>query len=234
MNTEIRAVVFDLDDTLYFEEAYVSSGFRAVAHFLEKSEGIAQELIFNFCWSEHSERVRGTIFDRLREKFGVRLAVPQIVDVYREHIPNIHLEAQALEVLDSLRVKGFMLAVITDGALVTQEAKVRALDLTSKADLVICTDKYGKAYWKPHPRAFEEVMNAFELPGNACVYIGDNPSKDFVAPRALGWLTVRYLDPRQLRFDLVAENAQAQPHCIVSSLRDLEPLLSKVVSGDGN
>jgi putative hydrolase of the HAD superfamily len=230
MNVGIRAVVFDLDDTLYFEEAYVRSGFRAVAHFLENSESIARELIFEFCWSEHSKGIRGTVFDRLSEKFDVRVSVTDVVEVYRAHIPDIDLETQAVEVLTSLRAKGFMLAVITDGVLVTQEAKVRALNLTSRADLVICTDQYGKEYWKPHPRAFEEVMNAFELPGNACVYIGDNPSKDFIAPRALGWLTVRYLDPRQLRFGLLTENAQAQPHCVVSSLRDLEQLLPKTVS----
>ena len=36
----VKAILFDLDDTLYGEKTYVASGFRAVARDLESEIGI--------------------------------------------------------------------------------------------------------------------------------------------------------------------------------------------------
>ena len=48
-----------------------------------------------------------------------------------------------------------------------------------------------RAYFKPHPMAFERVAAAIGVPGDRFVYVGDNPAKDFVAPNAMGWTTVQ-------------------------------------------
>jgi putative hydrolase of the HAD superfamily len=55
----------------------------------------------------------------------------------------------------------------------------------------VLTDRWGRTYWKPHERAFLAIEAALEARGAACVYVGDNPAKDFAAPRRLGWRTVR-------------------------------------------
>ena len=228
----IQVVVFDLDDTLYFEDEYVHSGFQAVADFLRVQAEVDSRMVFEFCWQQHISGQRGHIFDAVKEHFEIAAPVSELVQVYRTHAPQIRLTADVDALLKRLRLNAFKLAVITDGPLVMQQAKVKALGLHNKVDCVICTDQYGKEHWKPHPKAFLEIMHAFAVPGHACVYIGDNPIKDFIAPRALGWKTIRYQDPRQLRAHIHPEHAGAAPDAVVSSLQAFEQLLPATATAD--
>src|SRR5690606_10373283 len=47
----------------------------------------------------------------------------------------------------------------------------------------------------PHPAAFERLERELGLAGPCCAHVADNPAKDFVAPRRLGWRTVRVRRP---------------------------------------
>jgi putative hydrolase of the HAD superfamily len=113
-----------------------------------------------------------------------------MVACYRNHLPRISLMPDAERALQ--RWSGhFFLGLISDGPLVMQRQKVKALGLESRLNLIILTDEWGPEYWKPHPRAFEQMEARSGHRGAACLYIADNPSKDFLAPRQLGWRTIR-------------------------------------------
>lgn len=188
----IRVVVFDLDDTLYPERSYAFSGFEAVGRWLAEHHacgfspaGRMRELFD----TPHRPRV----FDAVLQELGIEPTPEQVqamVKVYREHRPAIHLFPDAEEALR--RWTGcFRLGLISDGPLVSQQQKVEALGLPGRIERIILTDAWGPAFWKPHPRAFEDIEKAFNWRESACVYIADNPAKDFVAPRKLGWRTAR-------------------------------------------
>ena len=85
------------------------------------------------------------------------------------------------------------LGLITDGTHTVQRKKVVALALEPRFHEIVYTDALGddRAYFKPHPMAFERVAAAIGVPGDRFVYVGDNPVKDFVAPNAMGWITVQ-------------------------------------------
>src|SRR3546814_4684724 len=86
--------------------------------------------------------------------------------------------------------------MLTDCELCCQQAKIAALGL-NRSDImpIICTGQWGRSYWKPHRRGFEDIQSHYRLPPSAFVYIADNPVKDFIAPRALGWRTVQTIRP---------------------------------------
>lgn len=185
--------VFDLDDTLYLERDYVRSGFHAVARLVPGMEGEA----FEFLWGGFLEGVRGTSFDRLLERFSAEYGaygVEGLVEVYRSHEPEIELLPGYREMFAEIKAVGCRLALISDGPLASQEAKVRALGLRESFDQVVLTDALGpdRAFWKPHPRAFEELLAGD--PEGRFLYFADNPAKDFDVPLALGWdcTLVRY------------------------------------------
>lgn len=195
-----RVVVFDLDDTLYLERDYVLSGFRAVGAWVEEELRISNfaELAAAIFDTGH----RGDVFNRAFADMGVR-ATPEFigkaVDVYRRHWPEIRLAQDAAALLAAERPDGLCLALVTDGFLVAQQQKIRALGLAAKGFWpLICTDLWGRAYWKPHPRAFECIEALFGLPAHRLTYIGDNPTKDFVAPRQRGWQTIRVDRPQRV------------------------------------
>lgn len=187
----LAGVVWDVDDTLLLERDYVRSGFRAVARAVAP-EGRAANAAFGLLWSDFDAGVRGNAFDRLLAAYprpGV--SVSDLVRVYREHTPDIALVPGAEAVLDELTALGLRQGAISDGPLASQRAKSAAVGLSRWCDPVILTDVWGRDFWKPHERAFVALEDAWGLSGRQLVYVGDNPVKDFIAPRAHGWRTIR-------------------------------------------
>ncbi len=185
------AIVFDLDDTLYPEREFAFSGFDVVARVfsdrLSATFDLASHMRTLFD-SEHRHRV----FNVVLNEIGVDTPEPivrEMIETFRTHRPAIGLHDDALRAIERFR-GSHKLGVITDGYAVTQHGKVAALKLTSRVDAVIVTDDWGREFWKPHRRAFEEMERLLGTRGNQCTYVADNPDKDFVAPNALGWRTV--------------------------------------------
>jgi putative hydrolase of the HAD superfamily len=198
----LRALVFDLDDTLFPEAAFVRSGFRAVADWLDQAGILPAQDAFAAMWAAHARGERGRIFNGLLERCrgaAGRTSVPELVAVYRSHPPDIAFFPGMPGLLDQAKARSLRIAVISDGFLAAQRQKVRALQLSRWADPILLTDQWGRPFWKPDPRAFLEVQAAFGLDPDQLVYIGDNPAKDFQAPNALGWQTIQLVLPDQGR-----------------------------------
>ena len=218
-------VVFDVDDTLYLEADYVRSGFRAVAELVATGGEISSDEAFDFLIGCFERGVRGNTFDLLlkqRPGLDARFGVSSLVEAYRNHRPQIDFVPGMRELIDDLRARGALLAAITDGPLQSQSRKVEALGLAAFMDPVVLTDRWGREFWKPHPRAFELVAKQWAIPAGRLAYVGDNPGKDFVAPNRLGWSTVRLRLPGQVRVDLEPPDAGHAPGVTVSSIEELE------------
>lgn len=175
--------ILDLDDTLYLEVDYVRSGFVSVDNWLEKQRGIIG--FYDSAWHQFKLGLRGNIFDQVLESFGIRdtSLIPQMISVYREHQPCIDLLPDTKRFFNNYGPE--KLGLITDGYSQSQWAKIEALKLRDKIGQIIVTGDWGKEYWKPHTRSFLEIQkNHYPFD---CVYIGDNPKKDFIAPSKLRW-----------------------------------------------
>lgn len=175
--------VLDLDDTLYLERDFVRSGFQAVAEWLERHRAVSG--FFERAWDLFQKGIRGCIFDIVLEEMNVQEAglLEEIVERYRSHKPSISLLPDAYDFLRNCRRDE--LAIITDGLSMTQWNKISELDLKEMVCKIVVTGDWGRAFWKPHLRAFKEVMGS-RRPAECC-YIADNPQKDFIAPSALEW-----------------------------------------------
>lgn len=171
--------VLDLDDTLYPEIDYQSSGYMEVCRWVEEIAGVSliQDLAILRGRSEPD------ILGALCELAALPLATKEsLLWIYRLHVPKISLSASVTAFLQILRER-HQVAILTDGRSVTQRQKIKALGLTDIP--VYISEEYSSE--KPSPYRFELIMQ--EIPANRYIYIGDNPKKDFVAPNALGWLT---------------------------------------------
>jgi putative hydrolase of the HAD superfamily len=188
-----QVVVFDIDDTLYLERDYVRSGFRAAGAWADQALGVPD--LADRAWAAFEDGVRGSIFDIALVAGGVEATpelIAQLVACYRHHVPDIKLLDDARACLDGLGLDAeVVVAVVTDGPLASQSAKARSLGLATWAKDVIFTEALGAGFGKPHRRAFELVEQRFGIRGDRCAYVADNPAKDFVAPRQLGWTTIR-------------------------------------------
>lgn len=222
----IQAVIFDLDDTLYPEREYAFSGFDAVAAKFEDVFGSAESAAARMReLFETGDRPR--VFDVLLAERGIA-PTPQLIQTmvatYRTHTPRIRLFPDAEAALSQLQ-NNYKLGLITDGPSVMQWAKIDALRLRERIDAIIVTDDLGPGFPKPHPLAFERMVDRLHVPHAGCVYIADNAAKDFVAPRALGWRTLRLSRPGGIYLDSTAPRG-GEPGRTASSLDDLERALA--------
>jgi len=191
--------VLDIDDTLYLERDYVQSGFYAVGRWLAENHNVKN--FFERAWALFKSGSRGNIFDTALENLGVfdKELVGHLVHLYRSHYPDIFLQSDAMEFLR--RHKQDDLAIISDGYSSAQWAKIRALNLEQYVDKIIVTDDWGKEFWKPNPRAY--ILAQGGCYPEECVYVADNPLKDFKAPARLGWApSVRIRRKESLHYEI--------------------------------
>ena len=178
----IEAIIFDLDDTLYPEKEYVKSGFKKIAEHFEMPE-LESELWQSF------ER-GGKPIDDVFNARGIIKIKDEALHVYRYQKPNIRLFDGAEEMLKRLR-KSYKTGIITDGRPEGQHAKIDALDLASKVDVIIITDELGGIeYRKPDLTAFILMQKKLGISFEKMVYVGDNPQKDFQGPKKLGMRSI--------------------------------------------
>jgi putative hydrolase of the HAD superfamily len=222
----IKAVVFDLDDTLYPERAYAYSGFEAVAgQFADRLGDPAESAaaMRRLLDTEHRMHVFNALLaDRGFEQTGK--LVSAMIDAYRGHRPVISLYEDADAALTRLRTR-HSLGIITDGRIIQQAAKIEALGLSPRVDAIILTNELGPGFAKPHPRPFELMADRLSAAHAECVYVADNPAKDFVAPNALGWITVRITRPDGVYNDAPTAEGGVPQH-VISSLDELDGLVS--------
>jgi putative hydrolase of the HAD superfamily len=184
-------IVFDVDDTLYLERDYVRSGFDAVGAWIASEQGV--DGFAAAAWRQFTDGARNDIFNRALADVGLpadEATVAALVRIYRRHAPAIALTADARTALQQLsgRVR---IGALTDGPVESQSRKVTALGLPRWIHPIVLTGALGPGRGKPSPHGFSLIEQAHGLSGAACLYVADNPAKDFGGPKALGWRTLR-------------------------------------------
>jgi putative hydrolase of the HAD superfamily len=191
----IQAVVFDLDDTLFPEWTFVKSGFQALDAWVLEQYGVGD--FFKTAWILFERGDRGRIFNQTLDTLQISYQlsdIQELVQVYRQHAPQIQLHPDGKWVLEYFQGK-LPLGLITDGYLVTQQNKVSALGIQSNFQVIVYSDLFGREHWKPSPTPYRTIMESLSCEGSGCVYIGDNPAKDFITAKQLGWKTVHLCRP---------------------------------------
>lgn len=180
--SQIKGVIFDLDDTLYSEKEYVWSGYKAVSDYL--GGGYEERL-----WRLFEDKKPA--IDELLKELGRESEKARMLEVYRSHKPTISLYPGVAEMIEGLKKKGIKVGIITDGRPEGQRNKLEALELEQFVNDIIITDELGGIQFrKPCDIAFRIMMTRWRLNPADIIYIGDNPLKDFQAPHQLGMRSV--------------------------------------------
>lgn len=186
----LKAVIFDLDDTLYSEKEYVKSGYHKIAEILPQVHNASEKL-----W-ELFESGKPAIDELLKQENIQSDEIKQrCLHTYRHQIPDIHLYDGVVEMLTEFREQGILLGIITDGRPEGQRAKLQVLGLEDLVDFIIVTDELGGAeYRKPNPLAFQVMKEKMNVDYREMCYAGDNTKKDFIAPQQLGMRCIHFIN----------------------------------------
>lgn len=205
----LRAVLFDLDDTLYRERDFVDQSFRSVAKAMagylsakrkpgsgQGLPGESEEELFGQMIELMEQEGRGEIFNRLCERYDVDIPVQELVRIYRETEPVLVLYPDGEKFLARLEKEQIKTGLITDGNVQVQHNKIRALGLDQRLDVVLAS--YDLGLRKPDTGVYTYCLEKLGCRPEEAVYIGDNPLKDFIGAGKLGMKTVRIIRPEGL------------------------------------
>ncbi len=180
---ENTVIVFDLDDTLYNEIDYLKSAYRFIAKDIDPS---GWKRLYSRMFSLYRSDLN--VFNYLSETY--RIEIKSLINIYRNHYPDIKLFDGVLDILSAIKANNGKLAIITDGRVKTQSAKLKALGIDSIFDKIIISEAIGTE--KPEEANYKAIENS--ITGSDYYYIADNLKKDFVTPNRMGWKTIGLID----------------------------------------
>ena len=228
-----RAVVLDLDDTLYPEAAYVRSGFRAVAARASRTLGLPPDEVEAELIALFERGVRGDTFDRwlAARGLGDKDAVGDLVAAYRGHAPEIAPFPDASPLLRRLHGEDCAIGLLSDGDPAVQGRKLDALGLRNAFDAVVVTGALGPDAGKPSPLGYAEVLRRLgDVTPREAVYVSDNPAKDFLGARRAGMRSVRVRRPEGIYAQLEPATAAHAPDAEVTRLGQVPRALEQLYS----
>ena len=190
----VRAVVFDVDGTLYDQgRMRRRMALALLRHCLRNPSefGLLRTVqTFRRSREELGEEEVGDVarlqYVRPAERLAVDpAAVRRVAEYWLGERPLAHLPACRAPAVDTLfavlRETGRKIAVFSDYAI---ENKLQALGL--EADLCVSALDPDVDRLKPNARGLERILERLALPPEACVMIGDRDDRDGEAARRVG------------------------------------------------
>jgi putative hydrolase of the HAD superfamily len=219
-----------MDDTLYEERKFVYGGFRSVAKKISEKYPVNCDILFSDMIGSLNNQGRGKIFDDVLKKNGIYHPdlVDEMVTIYRNYLPSIQVYPDVFSTFDTLREKNIIVGIITDGLHSVQKNKVCALNLQQHTDFIYYTDELGEGFSKPNSAAFEKVLQTFQLRGNQAIYIGNDPSKDFIGANAVGMFTSHICRQGSMN------ECKCDASYHIKSLTEIVVIIHYIESGDQN
>ncbi|MYL56030.1 HAD-IA family hydrolase [Virgibacillus halodenitrificans] len=229
----IKAVIFDLDDTLISEKEYIESGYRHISKILSNKLNIGEKIIYKLLFELLSINSKN-VLNRLLDRIGVSYTNEDILGLvteYRAHHPNISFFNDVIPILEHLKKNNIKTGIITDGYANAQRQKLNAVNALKYFKEVIVTDELGRDFWKPHPKAFEVMRDKLSVEYDEMMYVGDNPEKDFYIGKVIPIKTVRIIRKQSIYKDKKYLYGHKENH-MIDSLGNLIQLLIYMESKD--
>ena len=236
----LRAVLFDLDDTLHDDTATYKRAAEGVASDLARERGIDPALLLDAYvrqadafWKNLGVERFGTSLIGVRTAMWLAalreaglddatVAARAADDYNRYRRGHLQLWPHALTLLGNLRERGCGLALVTNGFSETHRDKIVLLELEDAFDEIFIADEVGML--KPDPRIFLLACERLGVAPEAAAMVGDRYERDVRGGAAAGlytvWLNVRgeSLPP-----------GSPLPDATVSRLEDVEGALPPTV-----
>jgi len=227
----VEAVFFDVDYTLYDMAQYVRGALSNVAQDVAATCSGDRETLFASLWGKWREvgSEYEHLFDDWLRSHGLfaESRLRACIDVYHAHRPALSLYPGVDELLVDLRSR-YCVGVITDGNLQRQRAKVDALDLEEKVDLIVYSAALSSS--KPDAGIFRHGLRLAGVAPERSVYVGDHPIRDIAGARRAGMLGVRVLTGE---FSELPDDPELRPTYRVDDLWHLPEVLAELERLDG-
>ena len=234
----LRAIFFDLDDTLYdhaFAHAHATRSGKAVdvalrdvsfEHYETRASAILEEIHPSVVAGHLTfDAARTRRYELLADEFGGNpsLATAQAaahIAAYRtaeRAVPGAH------ELLTALKHAGYPLFIVSNNIRAEQEGKLARLGFAQFFDALIVSGDHPFA--KPDPRLYAVALSAAGVAAEHAVHIGDSLTSDVSGAQAAGIHAVWFNRQRLT----VPDNMARSVH-VIHDFRDCDAALNVITA----
>ncbi len=246
-NQRIKAVLFDMDDTLIDW-----SGLQGDINTIEANnlQNIYQHLTrqkhplppfddfwHQFrkttidAWTEAKKSWAGVSFVRLMQHFlqncGLdvdQLDIEAVLQAYNwSPLPGVVPFDDTLPVLEQLKKDGYKIGLITNAMqpMWMRDAELSAFGILEYLDVRLTSGDVG--FMKPHPFIYWRALELLDVQPEEAIFVGDRPANDIAGANEAGLTSVLMAPPH-----LDRELDGIRPNFTISTLTELLPILAQL------
>lgn len=233
MSETLRAIFFDIDDTLYSTSEFAAQarrnaienmrahGFKmAVEDALKELQEIVGEFSSNY--EHHFDKLLRRVPDHYYEGVSPTILVAAGVVGYHEtKFRELRPYEDAVDVLEALAEQTQLkLGIITSGVALKQAEKLVRLGIVNlfQSDSIFISDELGIS--KPNPKLFLRACASMGVRPSESVYVGDRPRLDVDPCNRIGMITV--LNKRTTK---IVQPGETEPDFEIHNFFDLLEIL---------
>ncbi len=188
-----KAVVFDLDGTLYDVKQYFWGAFNEIADYIAPRYGLSRQPVFQELAQLWQEKT--SMYPHLFDDLIARLHLGQeeldaLLRIFNQHRAKMEPYPDVAPTLDKLRGGSYKLGLITDGNVERQQRKLAVLNLEQYFNAIIYAREVEP---KPSSLPFRAALSKLRVPSEDIFYVADNPLLDFKGAKEVGIHTIRIL-----------------------------------------
>ena len=198
----MKLAIFDLDNTLFCEHDYLINVLKLFLK-SEKKEDLLQKKKITLQFNRNRINILKDLLNSV-DLYTVENH-NKIFKIYRKGYFELNLRKDIKKNFNYLKIKGFKIAVLTNGIVDVQKNKVKLLKLKPLVDKIFYARKKGLAFEKPCEIAFKRVLEHFNTKPSCTIMIGDNFQNDYYGARKVG---IKSILLRNSGLNLVANSAR--------------------------
>jgi putative hydrolase of the HAD superfamily len=230
--SKIKAVFFDIDDTLFDSTTLAKMArINAVKAMIEaglpltsvtQGYNILMKIVDKY-GSNYDKH-----FDKLLENLGCdwspRIIAAGVIAYHDTKQAFLKPEPKVIPTLIALRGRGYKLGIISNGKSVKQWEKIIRLGLHHFFDAVVISEDVGSE--KPNSRIFEVAMEKLNVKPWEAVYVGDDLETDILGANSAGMVSIRII--RKKHREGSPSGKVIKPKYSIRKFSDLLSILEKL------
>lgn len=188
----IRAVLFDLDCTLTDRRASVAAAAGLFARKYSIPAHCGVDRLKRAMWNaDHwGYRDRREFFEEVIREIDWKTPTDmgELLRFWAEDHPTCtQAHGDVYDTLRTLRRMAIRTAIVTNGEVATQSAKIRQLRLEDEVDVVVISDAIGIR--KPAREIFTHAIRELGVDAAHSLFVGDHPINDILGAQSAGMRT---------------------------------------------
>lgn len=225
---KIKAVFFDIDDTLYDSTLQSDAARRnAVKAMVEAGLDVDEEYGLRMLhtiverFGSNYEYHFNELLKKLQRGHNPRIIAAGVIAYHTTKIAYLVPHPDTIPTLLKIRDSGYRIGVITDGRAVKQWEKLVRLGLQHFFHTVVISDETSPH--KPDSKLFKKALMEAKVKANEAMMVGDRLDKDILGGNKAGMTTVQILKGKHAGEK--PKNTLEEPAYVVSNLRDILRIL---------